>query len=45
MMVLVKKWLPGEELNELSMGEAMFLEKNYWKNMADAVAQGIAKVL
>jgi hypothetical protein len=41
----MKKWLPNEPANEQTMGEAMFLENNYWHRMSDAVANGINMVL
>ena len=45
MMCLVKHWLPGQEFNETTMAEALYLDERYWENMSNAVANGISKVL
>jgi len=44
-MCLVKHWLPGEEFNENSAAEALFLDERYWEQMSNAIANGISKVL
>ena len=36
-------WFPGRDPSEESMGEALWLEKDYWEKMSMAVANGIAK--
>ncbi|WP_425589744.1 DUF6890 family protein [Salinivibrio sp. SS3] len=38
-----RKWLPHGEDNERDIARAMWLEKEYWQNMATATANGIAK--
>ncbi|MFC6806691.1 DUF6890 family protein [Methylophaga thalassica] len=45
MLCLVHHWLPGQPINEDTMGEAIYLEKRYWENMSNAVAAGIQKAL
>jgi hypothetical protein len=43
--VLCKRWLPGQDINEQTMGEALFLERRYIENMKNAVSAGIDQVL
>ena len=43
MVALSLRWFPGRNLSEESMGEALWLEKDYWEKMSMAVANGIAK--
>ena len=43
MVALSLHWFPQRELSEESMGEALWLEKDYWEKMSMAVANGIAK--
>ena len=43
MVALSFRWFPQRELSEESMGEALWLEKDYWEKMSLAVANGIAK--
>ena len=43
MVALSLHWFPGRDLCEESMGEALWLEKDYWEKMSMAVANGIAK--
>ena len=43
MAALVHKWFPGQPIDEQSMGEAVFLERDYWEKMQTAVANGIGK--
>lgn len=44
MLALSRRWFPLREPSTESMGEALWLEKDYWEKMAIAVANGIAKV-
>ena len=44
MLALSLRWFPQREPSAQSMGEALWLEKDYWEKMARAVANGIAKV-
>ncbi|WP_410174008.1 DUF6890 family protein [Microbulbifer thermotolerans] len=37
------KWLPGAEKDEDTLGTALFLERDYWRNFETAVANGIGK--
>ncbi len=43
MVALSLRWFPQRELSEESMGEALWLDKDYWEKMSVAVANGIAK--
>ncbi len=43
MVALSFRWFPQRELSEESMGEALWLDKDYWEKMSVAVANGIAK--
>jgi hypothetical protein len=43
MAVLSRKWFPGREPDAQAMGEALYLEKDYWEKMSVAVANGIGK--
>jgi hypothetical protein len=43
MAVLAKKWLPGQPLTARSMGQAVWLESDFWEKMSIAVCNGIAK--
>ena len=43
MVALSRHWFPRRELSEESMGEALWLEKDYWEKMSVAGANGIAK--
>ncbi|MFA9396340.1 MAG: hypothetical protein ACERJ1_16750 [Halodesulfovibrio sp.] len=43
MLALTRKWFPERDVTERCMGEAMFLEKDYWHKMEIAVCNGIAK--
>ena len=43
MVVLARKWFGHHEVTEHSMGEAVYLEKDYWHKMEVAVCNGIAK--
>lgn len=43
MMVLARKWLPGEPMDAEAMGAALFLEKSYWENMQIATQAAIGK--
>ncbi|WP_434357417.1 hypothetical protein NF212_16210 [Parasalinivibrio latis] len=43
MMAYRRKWLPGEPDDEQSLARAVWLEKQYWENMAAVVANGTAK--
>jgi len=36
------KWFPGRSVTPRSMGEALFLEKDFWEKMRIAVANGVA---
>ncbi|MGB3222524.1 MAG: hypothetical protein WBB23_06965 [Desulforhopalus sp.] len=42
MSVFSRKWFPGREVDSRSMGEAIFLEKDYWEKMRLAVQSGIS---
>lgn len=41
--VFSRKWFPGREVDAQSMGEALFLEKDYWQNMRIAIHNGVTK--
>lgn len=41
--MLSEKWFPGRIADEQSMGEALYLEGDYWLKMKRAVANGIAE--
>jgi hypothetical protein len=41
--VLCRRYFPGREIDVQCMAEAVFLERDYWKKMTVAVANGIAK--
>lgn len=43
MAALSRKWFPGREVDVTSMGEALFLETDFWEKMTMAVNNGIAK--
>ncbi|MBI9080269.1 MAG: hypothetical protein JEY79_11090 [Pseudodesulfovibrio sp.] len=43
MTVFHHKWFPGRKLTLQTMGEALFLEKDYWEKMQVAVTNGIGK--
>jgi hypothetical protein len=43
LMVLSSRWFPGRKISPESMGEALFLENDYWEKMSIAVQNGIAK--
>lgn len=43
MAALCRKWFPGREPDAEAMGEALFLEKDYWEKMSVAITNGIAK--
>lgn len=43
MVALSRKWFPQRELDAESMGEALWLEEDYWKKMTISVQNGIAK--
>lgn len=36
------KWFPGREVTPETMGEALFLEKDYWDKHRVAVTNGVA---
>ncbi|WP_193219727.1 DUF6890 family protein [Desulfoluna spongiiphila] len=36
------KWFPGREVTPRAMGEALFLEKDYWEKQRMATAAGVA---
>ena len=40
--VLSRKWFSGREVTERSMGEAVWLEKDYWEKHRIAVTNGVA---
>lgn len=42
MSVFSRKWFPGLEVTTRSMGEALFLEKDYWEKHKIAIANGVA---
>jgi hypothetical protein len=42
---LTKRWLPGAPIDEETMGEALWLERNYWQSMTNAIAAGIKQAL
>jgi hypothetical protein len=42
MEVFSRKWFPGREVTTRSMGEALFVEKDYWEKQRMAVANGVA---
>jgi len=42
MAVFSRKWFPGREVTPQSMGEAVFLEKDFWEKQRIAVASGIS---
>jgi hypothetical protein len=37
--------LPHAPIDEETMGEALWLERNYWKAMTNAIAAGIKQAL
>jgi len=39
-----QKWLPKSDKDE-DLGIALYLENDFWENMRDVVASGIAKAL
>ncbi|WP_373690884.1 hypothetical protein [Endozoicomonas sp. SESOKO4] len=43
--LLSRKWFPDRVPDARSMGEALYLEKDHWEKMAQAVANGIGKAL
>ena len=43
MVALSFRWFPQRDLSKESMGEALWLDKDYWEKMSVAVANGIAK--
>ena len=43
MTVLAMRWLPGRPLTVRTMGQALWLEKDYWEKMSIAVTNGIAR--
>ena len=43
MLAISRRWFPQMEPSEESMGEALWLERDYWEKMAIAVANGIAQ--
>lgn len=40
--VFSRKWFPARNVTTRSMGEALFLEKDFWQKQGKAVANGIA---
>lgn len=43
MALLSRKWFPGRKITTRSMGEALFLEKDYWEKHSIAVTNGVAQ--
>jgi hypothetical protein len=43
MAALSRRWFPGRGVTAESMGEALFLEQDYWEKMSVAVTNGIAR--
>lgn len=43
MAALSRKWFPHTKPDAYTMGEAIWLEKDYWEKMAVAVGNGIAQ--
>ncbi|WP_172449194.1 DUF6890 family protein [Bowmanella denitrificans] len=44
MLALRAKWLPHSNDDD-DLGTALYLENQYWQNMAISVANGIAKAM
>lgn len=42
MAAFSRKWFPGREVTTHSMGEALFLEKDYWEKQRVAITNGVA---
>jgi len=42
MAVFSRKWFPGREVTTRSMGEAVFLEKDFWAKQRIAIQSGIS---
>ncbi|WP_196588304.1 DUF6890 family protein [Aliivibrio fischeri] len=38
-----RKWLPNEPDSEQNLAYAIWLEQNYWENMQNVTASGVAK--
>ncbi|WP_419174402.1 DUF6890 family protein [Desulfosediminicola sp.] len=43
MAAFTRKWFPGREITVRTMGEALYLEKDYWNKMQIAMQSGITK--
>jgi hypothetical protein len=43
MAVFSRRWFPGREVTTQSMGEAVFLEKDFWEKQRIAIQSGIAR--
>lgn len=43
MCAYADKWLPGADKDDDTLGTALFLENDYWRNFETAVANGIGK--
>jgi len=42
-LLLSRKWFPKREPNVQSIGEALYLEQDYWQKMTAAITNGIGK--
>jgi hypothetical protein len=42
MAVYSRKWFPGREVTTRSMGEAVFLEKDFWDKQKIAIQNGVS---
>lgn len=42
MAVFSLKWFPGREITTRSMGEALYLEKDFWEKQKVAMQSGMA---
>jgi hypothetical protein len=43
MATLARKWFPGREVTTRAMGEAVWLEKDFWEKQRIAVQRGIVE--
>ncbi|MDK2956529.1 MAG: hypothetical protein PWQ57_2025 [Desulfovibrionales bacterium] len=43
MIALAGKWLPGRAADARTLGEALWLEQDYWEKMSVAVCNGVVK--
>jgi len=43
MRVFSHKWFPGREITVTSMGEALFLETDFWEKQRITIASGVAQ--